>query len=239
MTLSRAVEWTLTTLRLWRLLEGLPGAVLVMVVCAAALEAVFAGMPGDFTDLPLGAARGPMLGVGALLGLLGYLCGDIWDVAVFDHLYSLSGRWLRRRRPLLVFPRGAELKKQRARATRRLPLRFVGENVYRRAERVVRAEPGHWSEVRRPLIMSRFVRSFILPSLAVSIGCVAGIAGERVLRWSVDPDWLARTAASAFGLALVLFIAYSHLRVEHLTRLYASALQLSEIDSREPAEGGG
>lgn len=236
--LGRALEWTLTTLRLWRLFKGLPGALLVMVSCAAALEAAFAGTPGGWPELPVGDVHTAILGLGALLGLLGYLGGDVWDIAVFDPLYSLSGRWLRRRRPLLVFPRGAELKKQRARATRHLPLRFVGENVYRRAERVLRSEPGYWTEANRPLTMSRFVRAFIWPSLAVSIGCIAGIAAVRVLSWSLDPDWLGQRAAAAFGLALVLFVVYAHLRVEHLTRLYAFALELAGVEPGEGADGG-
>lgn len=237
--LGRALEWTLTTLRLWKFLEGLPGALLVMVSCAAALEAAFAGMPGGWPELPVGGARTAILGLGMLLGLVGYLAGDVWDIAVFDPLYSLSGRWLLRRRPLLVFPRGAELKKQRARATRHLPLRFVGENVYRRAERVVRSEPGYWKEAKRPLTMSRFVRSFIWPSLAVSLGCIVGIVAERVLSWSLDPDWLGHRAAAAFGLALVLFVVYAHLRVAHLTRLYAFALELAGAEPRKPAESEG
>ncbi len=87
--------------------------------------------------------------------------------------------------------------------------------------------------------MSRFVRSFIWPSLAVSIGCIVGIVAERVLFWSLDPDWLGHRAAAAFGLALVLFVVYAHLRVEHLTRLYAFALELAGVEPRRKAESGG
>ncbi len=226
MALTRALERALTSLGFWRAIGGIPGLLLVMVFCIGGLEVLAADAPPALSDLAAGRLHRFTAGLGAVLGLFGYLAGQVWDSVIFDPLYSLSGRWLIGRRPLLIFPRGSALRDWRARGEQLLPVRFLGESAYGRAERILKMRPRRWKAVEAPLALSRFVRSFIWPSLIVTVGCLVGVLGARFRGWPLAAEWLLPRAAATFAIAVLLCVPYLHLRVEHLTRLYESAVNL-------------
>ena len=101
-----------------------------------------------------------MIVLSALLGLIAYTIGSIWDDKVFDPLYCLHGKWLSKRtRPFSIFPPGSGLERYRSLAIEALKpsskgrISQDGEGIYRVANETVVARK-EWDKVSSVLSWS-------------------------------------------------------------------------------------
>ncbi|MEA2338500.1 MAG: hypothetical protein QOE82_2507 [Thermoanaerobaculia bacterium] len=207
-------------------IDQTPSLIVPVVVSFAGLEAIplagtpLAGVPSPSLHLFAGC-------LGALIGVVLYSGGDYWDKTVFDPRYGPGGKWIAKEPKF--FPSAKDLANNRGAAASQLPgvNRETQEGVYAAAEDLVR-EAGRWSDVQAPLVISKFVRSFIWPSFLAAT--VVGVLAVLAL-FGLDYD----RAAAAGGLAIVCtatgiatFVPYLHFRVKHMARLYRLAARLTQ-----------
>jgi len=220
--LMTKTEALLTRLRLWGALQGFPAlmaAITGSVALLVSLTPLFARL---FPSVAINVLYVVTVGLGVLLGLIGHVAGDLWDRVVFEVCYGPQGWWHDSvQRPLLVFPPGAALTRERAQATRvlsRTP-QPQGE-LYREAVKVAKRQLERWQRIVHPLVLSQFVRGFLWPCLFVSLlaSCAAAVSPLFGTATVVRSFLLA--GASCLVLTLLLLIPYAHLRVEHMIRLY-------------------
>lgn len=165
----------------------------------------------------------------ALLGVIFYSGGDFWDRKWFNPRYKPGGSWTRRSPSL--FPSAENMVKWRRGAAELL---LTGEDrqtqsgVYAAAEELARSR-GRWNEVQSAVVISKFVRSFIWPSLLGFLLLLAlTLAHSRV---SLERAQLpALLAACCLFVAVSSFVAYSTFRVKHMEQLYHLAVRLKRAE---------
>jgi hypothetical protein len=220
------IEKTLQRLGLWNSLRGVPGLVPITLLSIALASWVLYELAVPPLFIPLAAGI-----VGTLLSLIGYYAGDFWDSLIFDPRYGVNGSWIERdNRPYHLLPPGADLERCRQLAAKAL---FEGEHsgrgVYREAESRAKGNPAQWSKIEQPLILSKFIRSLLWPfglvaAVLIFLGLRDFSKDVRNLNLRVLGEGL---LAALF--ALLLFIPYINLRVEHMRRLYQWAAKSHSI----------
>lgn len=172
------------------------------------------------TPLPIRPFAACILGV--LLSLIGYYAGNFWDSSMFDPIYGKDGRWIAKEtRTYHLFPAGADLDRYRQEAvTAIFSPQHSGTGIYREAESRARSNPSQWAEIEPPLILSKFIRSYIWP--CASLAAILLVYGLWVFIMDFRHLHL-KVLAAGLLLAIfsvLLFVPYFNLRVEHMIRLY-------------------
>ena len=163
-----------------------------------------------------------VISIALLLGVIGHFMADVWDRVIFARWYGPHGSRLDTTQPpLMVFPAGAELKRLRALAVQALPRKPESdERIDREVVKIAQRQLERWERIEHPLILARFVRGFLWPCLFVAfLGLCAALIFPLFGVAAEAPRFLA-TGGGCLVLALLLLIPYSHLRVEHMVRLY-------------------
>ncbi len=220
--LMTKTETLLTRLRLWGALQGFPAlaaAIIGSVALLVSLTPLFARL---FATVAINVLYVVAVGLGLLLGLIGHFAGDLWDRVVFEAYYGPRGWWRDSvQSPLLVFPPGALLTRERTQATQALPRKLEKhEEIYREAVKVARRQLERWQRIEHPLILSQFVRGFVSPCLFVFLLAFCAAAVSPFFGTAREVRSFLRAGASCLVLTLLLLIPYAHLRVEHMIRLY-------------------
>ena len=214
-------------------IDETPALIVPVLVSFAALEAIpLSGTP--LANVPAVSLHLFSACLGALIGVVLYSGGNYWDTKVFNPRYGPGGMWIEKK--LVLFPSAKDLASNRQRAADHLPgiNRKTLEGVYSSAEDVVRAS-GRWSEVQGALVISKFVRSFIWPSL-LAAPVLALLAVLAVFR--ADYDRVAAAGALAVLCAAIgtgSFIPYFQFRVKHMNSLYRLAARLTPAEHKESA----
>jgi hypothetical protein len=219
---TSGIEKLLTRLRMWGVVQGASSLTIAVILSVALLESLAPSVarllsPGSPNIIHVFA-----VGIGLLLGLIGYYAGDVWDRVIFEAWYGPHGKWVdAAQKPLRVFPAGSALRQSRVQAAQaqwRKP--DAEENVYPEAVKIARRQAERWERIEHPLILSRFVRGLLCPCLFVAclVLCAAAIL-PSVGAAAAVPRFLL-TGGGCLALALLCLLPYTHLRVEHMLRLY-------------------
>lgn len=218
-------EKLLTRLGMWGAVRGSSSLVVALILSVALLESLAPSVVRLLSSGPVNSVHVFAVGIGLLVGMIGYFAGDVWDRVVFEAWYGPQGKWLdSAHRPFLVFPAGSALKRARAQAAQALPRKpdtpDTEKGVYREAVKIARRQAERWERIEHPLILSRFLRGLLWPclSMACLIFCSAAILPGVGAATKVSPFLLA--GGGCLALALLCLVRYSHLRVEHMLRLY-------------------
>jgi hypothetical protein len=219
--LTTRIEKLLTWLGLWGAMRGFFPPAAAIALSVALLESLTSPVARLFPSVPVNLIHVFSVGTGILLGLIGYFAGDSWDL-LFETLYGPRGKWCEAdARPFLLLPSGATLARHRTLVAQALPRKpDAGEGVYREAVRVARRQVERWERIERPLLLSRFLRALLWPS--VFVGILGGSAAVLLPLLGAAPEaprFLA-TAGLCVALAAAFLVPYSVLRVEHMVRLY-------------------
>lgn len=218
----------LKSLGLWKAIKGFPSLIIPVVLSAAILEMLVTRFDLLAGGSPFAIHLSIIL-VSVLLGLIGYFAGDFWDSTFFGPRYSISegtpGKWLEReKRPFHIFPAGADLKRARTKAIEAgLSEDKEGTGVYRRSKTFISNLKVKWEWIEQPLILSKFVRTFIWPAFLICLVCIIGLIAVSLFGLAGNISMFLVIGAFALVLALLLFIPYTHLRIEHMIRLYELA----------------
>jgi hypothetical protein len=213
-------------------IDETPALIVPVLVSFAALEAI----PRNGTLLATVPTASFHIFAGclaALLGVIFYAGGDFWDRKWFDPRYKPGGSWTEETPSL--FPSAENMVKRRRAAA---DLLLTGEDrktqsgVYAAAEELARSR-GRWNEVQSAVVISKFVRSFIWPSL---LGFLLLLALTLVhLRVSLERAQLpALLAACCLFVAASSFPTYSKFRVKHMEQLYQLAARLKTNSPSQP-----
>lgn len=215
------IERVLTWLEMWGAMRGFCPLAAAIVVSVALLESLTPPVARLFSGVPVNLIHVFAVGIGLLLGLIGHFAGDSWDL-LFEMFYGPKGKWLETsRKPLLVFPPGLPLTRHRNQAAQALPRKSEAEDeVYREAVKVAKRQVERWEGIERPLILSRFVGSFLWPCLFAAILAACGAAIFPLFGAALEAPRFLATAAGSLVLALACLVPYSRLRAEHMIRLY-------------------
>ena len=228
------VRKTLDMLGLWKPIQKHPALPAVITIVAITIEygvvntSLFSG--GFVVHLA-------SVVIAVILGSIVYFSGAFWDSVAYDRRYSwyakkqepdqpIRGKWLDRpTRPWHVFPAGRPLLQSRAACA--LALRGSESEtygLYDEAKEVVR-NAGAWTRVALPIVLSKFIRSWIWPLLLGSLSSAGLAVAEIVWDWpgvASASSWI--IAAIALGLSWFLsFIPFFELRVQHNRALYRTA----------------
>jgi hypothetical protein len=219
--LTTKTEKLLTWLRMWGAMRGFLPLTTSIVLCVALLESFTPPLARFFAPVPVNLIHVFAIGIGLLLGVIGYFAGDTWDV-LFEMFYGARGKWAgRMQRPLFVFPTGTRIEQHRRQAERALAHeRDAPEGIYRDAVKLAKRQAERWEDIEHPLILSRLLRGLIWPSVFAAILALAGAAVFPLVGASTEAPRLLGTAAGCLVLALVLLVLYSHQRARHMIRLY-------------------
>ncbi len=222
MVLTMKTETLLTRLGLWEALQGFPALLAASIGSVALSGFLTPRMARLFAPVALNVLYVVGVGLGLLLGLIGHFAGGLWDRAVFEAHYGPRGRWRDAvQNPLLVFPPGAALTRHRSQAAQALLRRpNTDGEIYREAVKVARRQVERWQRIEHPLILSQFLRGFLWPCLFASLLASCAAAVSPLLGAATEVRRFLLEGAGYFGLTLLLLIPYSHLRVEHMVRLY-------------------
>ena len=220
--LTTRAEKLLTWLGMWGAMQGFPALAAAIILSLAFLESLTSSVARLFSSVPVNLIHVSAVGIGLLLGLIGYFAGDFWDDVFFEACYGPRGRWLdAASRPLLVFPAGAPLRRSRHQAAQALALKAdTGKGVYRDAVKVARRQTERWERIEHPLILSGFLRGFLWPCLFVALLAVCAAGIFPFFGVATEAGRLLTVSGGCFVLALALLVPYSHLRIEHMVRLY-------------------
>ena len=220
--LTTRAEKLLTWLGMWGALQGLPALAAAIILSVAFLETLTSSIARVFSSVPANLIHVSAVGIGLLLGLIGYFAGDFWDDIFFEVCYGARGRWLgATRRPFLIFPAGSALKRSRGQAVQALGLKSeTGKGVYREAIKVGRRQAERWERIERPLILSRFVQGFLWPCLFMALLASCAAAIFPLFGVTTEAARLLTAGVGCLFLTLLFLVPYSHLRVEHMVRLY-------------------
>jgi hypothetical protein len=223
--LTSRTEKLLTRLGMWGAVGGSSPLVVALILSVTLLESLAPSVVRLLSSGPVNAVHVFAVGIGLLVGMIGYFAGDVWDRVVFEAWYGPQGKWLDAARgPLLVFPAGSALKRARSQAAQALPRKSdtpeTEKEIYREAVKIARRQAERWERIEHPLILSRFLRGLLWPCL--SMACL--VFCSAVILPSVGAATMAPLFLLAGGGCLVLtilcLVPYSHLRVEHMLRLY-------------------
>jgi len=231
------LQAALTSLGLWKAIQGYPALLILIMVSVALLELI---APQALLFLPsffASAVHWFLVIIGTLLGLIGYFAGDFWDSRFFDPRYGLRGKWLHSQtRPFDIFPAGSDLKQYRDKAIQALfGEEHSGEGIYREAKKVAVKQAKKWDYIEQPLILSKFVRGFIWPCFLIAVASILGAIGALFFGWTLKPTVLIITGVVVSCFGVLLFIPYFQLRVEHMIRLYE---YVYDYISKKQASGG-
>jgi hypothetical protein len=201
--------------------SGIP-LVAAIILSVALLECFVPPVARLFPAVRLNLLHLFAIGIGLLLGLIGYHAGEFWDRVAFEAYYGPQGRWQDATgEPLLLFPAGATLKRQRAQATRALARHpDPGEGTYREAAKVARRQAERWERIERPLILSRCLRGLLWPCLIPAALAFGGAVVFSLLGGRPEVSRLMMIAGVSLALWLLCVAPYTHLRVAHMIRLY-------------------
>jgi len=219
--LTTKTEKLLTWLGMWGAMQGFCPLTAAIVVSVVLLESLTPPVARLFSSVPLNLIHVFAVGIGVLFGLIGYFAGDSWDL-LFEAFYGPKGKWLEAtRRPLLVFPRGAALKRHRNQASQVLARKpDLDEGVYREAVKIARRQVERWEGIEHPLTLSRFMQGVLWPSLFATILALSGAAVFPLVGATAEAPRFLATAVGCLVVMLACLIPYSRLRVEHMNRLY-------------------
>jgi hypothetical protein len=223
--LTSRTEKLLTRLGMWGAVRGSSSLVVALILSVALLESLAPSVVRLLSSGPVNSVHVFAVGIGLLVGMIGYFAGDVWDRVVFEACYGPQGMWLdAARRPFLVFPAGSALKRARAQAAQALPRKSdtsdTEKGVYREAVKIAKRQAERWERIEHPLILSRFLRGLLWPCLSVAclLFCSAAIL-PGVGAATKAPLFLL-AGGGCLALTFLCLVPYSHLRVEHMLRLY-------------------
>jgi hypothetical protein len=219
--LTTKTEKVLTWLGMWGAMRGFFPLASAITLSVALLEFLTPPVIRFFSAVPVNLVHVFAVGIGLLLGLIGYFAGDSWDL-LFEMFYGPKGKWLEAARaPLLAFSPGQALKRHRNQAGQTLPRKSDTEDdVYREAVKVAKRQVERWDGIEHPLILSRFMRALLWPCLFAAILALCGAAIFPLLGAAAEAPRLLATAAGCLVLTLACLVPYSRRRVEHMIRLY-------------------
>ena len=219
--LMTKTEALLSRLRLWGALQGFPALMATITGSVALLVSITPLFARLFATVAINVLYVVAVGLGLLLGLIGHFAGDFWDHVVFEACYGPQGWWRDSvQRPLLVFPPGAALTRDMARADQVLSRKPQPQGeLYREAVKVARRQMERWQRIVHPLILSQFVRGFLWPCFFMSLLASCFAAVSPFIGTSTEVRSFLLAGASCLVLTLLLLIPYAHLRVEHMIRL--------------------
>ena len=146
--LTSRTEKLLTRLGMWGAVRG-SSLVVALILSVALLESLAPSVVRLLSPESGNVVHVFAVGIGLLLGMIGYFAGDIWDRVVFEACYGPQGKWLDAiRKPFLVFPAGSALKQARAQAAQALPRKpdtpDTEKGVYREAVKIARRQAERW-----------------------------------------------------------------------------------------------
>jgi hypothetical protein len=219
--LTTRIEKLLTWLGMWGAMRGFLPLTCAIVLSVALLEFLTPPVARLFASVPSNLIHVFAVGIGLLLGLIGYFAGDSWDL-LFEMFYGPKGKWLDATgRPLLVFPSGTTLKRHRGQAVHALPRKpDTDEAVYVEAVKIARRQVERWEGIENPLTLSRFMRSLLWPCVFAAILALCGAGIFPFVGAAAESPRLLATGGGCLALTLVCLVPYSHLRVQHMVRLY-------------------
>jgi hypothetical protein len=219
--LTTKTEKLLTRLGMWGAMRGFCPLASALILSVALLESLTPPVIRFFSAVPVNLIHVFAVGIGLLLGLIGYFAGDSWDL-LFEMLYGPKGRWLEAsHKPLLVFAPGSKLKRHRSQAAQVLPRKAETEDeVYREAVKIAKRQAERWSGIEHPLILSRFMRAFLWPCTFPGILALCGAAIFPLFGAAAEAPRLLAMAGACLFLTVACLVPYSRLRVDHMVRLY-------------------
>ena len=219
--LTTKTEKLLTWLGMWGAMRGFVPLASAIVVSVALLESLTPPVIRFFSAVPVNLIHVFAVGIGLLLGLVGYFAGDSWDL-LFELFYGPKGKWRDKTgRPFLAFLPGERLKRHRNQAAQALPKKPDAEDdVYREAVKLAKRQVERWDGIEHPLILSRFMRALLWPLLFATILALVGAAVFPLVGAATEAPRLLTTAAVYLVLTLACLVPYSRRRVEHMIRLY-------------------
>jgi hypothetical protein len=219
--LTTKTEKLLTRLGMWGAMRGFVPLASAIVVSVALLEFLTPPAIRFFSAVPVNLIHVFAVGIGLLLGLVGYFAGDSWDL-LFEMFYGPRGKWLDTTGgALLAFSPGEALKRHRNQAAQALPRKPDAEDdVYREAVKIAKRQVERWDGIEHPLILSRFMRALLWPFLFAAILALSGAAVFPIVGAAREAPRLLATGAGCLLLTLACLVPYSRRRVEHMVRLY-------------------
>lgn len=219
--LTTRTEKLLTWLGMWGAMRGPVPLASAIAVSIVLLEFLTPPVVRFFAAVPVNLIHVFAVGIGLLLGLVGYFAGDAWDL-LFETLYGPKGKWVRTTdRPLLVFVPGEPLNRHRSLAAQAMPRKpDSDDDMYREAVKLAKRQVERWDGIEHPLILSRFFRALLWPCLFPALLALCGAAIFPLVGASAEAPRLLATAAGCLALTLASLVPYSHRRMEHMIRLY-------------------
>jgi hypothetical protein len=203
-------------------LTEFPGVIAPVLFTLIGLEALSGQLRLAGTlSVPAELLQLGLVGASILAGVLTYVLGNFWDDRVFDPRYGPTGTWLNREgRSFGVLTPAADLRDARLVALQMLrPGQSDARGLYKIAKRIV-VERGLWHKTSSLLAMSKAFRSLIWPALLLSVIALVGAAGVLFTLWPGELVGLLVCALAALGFALLSFVPYLELRLQHMIRLY-------------------
>jgi hypothetical protein len=222
--LTSRIEKLLTRLGMWGTVRG-SSLVVALILSVALLESLAPSVVRLLSPESGNVVHVFAVGIGLLLGMIGYFAGDIWDRVVFEACYGPQGKWLDAvRMPFLVFPAGSALKQARAQAAQALPRKPDTSDtelgVYREAVKIARRQAERWERIEHPLILSRFLRGLLWPCLSVACLVLCSAAILPGVGAATEAPRFLLAGGACLALTFLCLVPYSRLRVEHMLRLY-------------------
>lgn len=219
--LTTKTEKLLTWLGMWSAMRGLVPLAAAIGISVALLEFLTPPVVRFFPAVPVNFIHVFAVGIGLLLGLVGYFAGDSWDL-LFESFYGPKGKWAETTgTPWLVFVPGEPLIRHRSAAVQALPRKPDADaDVYREAVKIAKRQVERWDAIEHPLVLSRFFRALLWPLLFAALLAVCGAALFPLVGAATEAPRLLATAAGCLALTLACLIPYSRRRVEHMVRLY-------------------
>lgn len=211
-----------------------PGVMVPLLFWFIVLESLAATFSlSKLLSIPAPLFQTGLIVLSALLALIAYTAGAIWDATIFDPLYGLNGKWLtKRKRPFALFPAGSDLERYRHLAvdallpTNTKRISANGEGVYRVAKEKL-IESGQWNQASLVLSWSKAFRSLIVPLLLTGMVCFCFAIGSFLSIWVGNAPLFLLIAVACLVFALFSFIPYLEWRIEHMIKMYDLVSPLS------------
>jgi len=219
--LTTKTEKLLTWLGMWGAMRGFVPLASAIAVSVVLLEFLTPSVTRFFSAVPVNFIHVFAVGIGLLLGLVGYFAGDSWDL-LFETFYGPKGKWVGATdRSFLVFVPGEPLNRHRSLATQALPRKPDSDDeVYQEAVKIAKRQVERWDGIEHPLVLSRFFRALLWPFLFTALLALCGAAIFPLAGAAAEAPRLLATAAGCLALTLACLVPYSRRRAEHMIRLY-------------------
>jgi hypothetical protein len=219
--LTTRTEKVLTWLGMWGAMRGLVPLASAIALSIVLLEFLTPAAVRFFSAVPVNFIHVVAVGIGLLLGLVGYFAGDSWDL-LFETFYGPKGKWAdTASKPFQVFAPGDPLRRQRNLAAQSLPRKpGSGDDVYREAVKIARRQVERWDGIEHPLVLSRFFRALLWPFLFAALLALCGAAIFPLVGAAAETPRLLVIAAGCLVFMLACLVPYSGRRAEHMIRLY-------------------